>query len=533
QVQLEADGSFSFAFDVPASATAFSQPAIFTIRNHVDMADRSQDAKVRIAFASSSPTGPDPEGPGDGDDHEAPDPPSTPGTSLSISPSMLNPAVENTIVISGSGYTGPGAANGVYVLVGSSAHWQPGTPPPADGWIVSAWVTPSAISGGAFSRTLTIPAGAMVLGGSYGVGTSAAHGLSVTDRSLDRWAPIGLDSMAVATVATTPQRTAAPTPPATTGVRLIGSGTPTSGGTVTITASGFESNEQGVLVVVYSTPVVLGTADADATGTVTWTGKLPKGLTGKHTLTLQGSVNRGLELQIAAAAPRAITGCVAESVELTWGFKEAWRSYVSGTIAHGQWEVADGATYQTPNFGWQGTGSVNPSTLEGLLEFEGSIRFTGHDGVLDTKVIDPRIELDGDRATLLFDVEGENRAGEAVTQADVHFADLDLAAVEPTLEDGVLTIADIPAVLTAAGGEALSYAAGEPLDPITIVVGLGADCALGVPTPVATSGDDAAEITPISAGPDLAWLWWVLGAIALAIIVAIVVVVLRRRGAAE
>lgn len=99
------------------------------------------------------------------------------------------------------------------------------------------------------------------------------------------------------------ERTPAPTPPATTGVTVV---TPESeiveGGEIEITASGFQPNEDRILVVIYSDPIVLDkNAKADANGVVRWIGKLPKGLTGKHTITLQGSINVGKEIVISAA----------------------------------------------------------------------------------------------------------------------------------------------------------------------------------------------------------------------------------------
>lgn len=97
------------------------------------------------------------------------------------------------------------------------------------------------------------------------------------------------------------KRTPAATPPATTGVTVL---TPAdrliAGGRIEIEASGFEPNEEGVLVVLYSKPVVLDeSATADASGVVRWTGKLPEDLSGEHTLTLQGSTDAGAVIDIA------------------------------------------------------------------------------------------------------------------------------------------------------------------------------------------------------------------------------------------
>src|SRR5690606_23738697 len=124
-----------------------------------------------------------------------------------------------------------------------------------------------------------------------------------------------------------------------------------AGGQVTITADGFRPSETGISVVIYSEPTVLDrTATADANGRVTWTGTLPEGLTGTHTLTLQGSVDRGVVLEIPTAVSAVLTGCTVTDAELVWGYKESFRSYISGSIAHGEWTVADGAAYETPNF---------------------------------------------------------------------------------------------------------------------------------------------------------------------------------------
>src|SRR5690606_16003506 len=98
------------------------------------------------------------------------------------------------------------------------------------------------------------------------------------------------------------------------------------------------------------------------------------GLTGSHTLTLQGSVDRGIELTIAERMLRMAAGCVADAATLSWGFKEAFRSYISGAIANGEWTVADGASYETPAFGWSdGEGSYDGTSAEGLIAFTGSV----------------------------------------------------------------------------------------------------------------------------------------------------------------
>lgn len=96
------------------------------------------------------------------------------------------------------------------------------------------------------------------------------------------------------------KRTPAATAPATTGVRVLTPATKLkAGGRIEIQADGFDANDEGVLVVLYSDPVVLDEeATADANGRVTWSGTLPKDLTGEHVITLQGSTDAGAVIEI-------------------------------------------------------------------------------------------------------------------------------------------------------------------------------------------------------------------------------------------
>ncbi len=523
--------TFSVEMDLPASfgehecadaADGGEQCGVFVRLYHAFSESNTDnpylyDQFVPVTFAAV-------DGGGGGGGGGTPTDPGTPASvALSVSPSTVNPTVSNSLTVSGRGYTGAGAANGVYVVVGSSSTWQPGSVPGSSGWIVSAWVPAPALSGGAFTTTLTIPANAMSLGGDYGVGTFAAHGLSVTNRTLDAWAPLTLDTFAVASTGSTGGPAA--TPPSNSGITIVSGGT-TEGGEVTATADGFQPNEDGILVVVYSDPIVLAedvTADAD--GVVTWSGRLPSGLTGEHTLTFQGSVDRGVVLDITAADA---VGCPVDAAALSWGFKESFRAYIDGSIANGEWTVADGATYETPNFGWttEEGGFAAEGTLADLA-FDGSVRFTGHGGALDTTIANPRIVLEGDTGILFLDVTGTTQEGDEVSAIGIEFAALDVAAAE-VIEGESLTLAGIPATLTESGAAAFgTYEAGSELDPVTLVVAVGADCA----EPVATT-DDGAEVDaePASASSPLPWV--IGGLVVLAVLVAILVAVLLRRRAA-
>lgn len=98
----------------------------------------------------------------------------------------------------------------------------------------------------------------------------------------------------------TPKRTPKDSAPTKSGITIL---TPADklvpGGEIEFEATGFTPGERGILVVMYSKPVVLDeNAGANAQGTVRWIGKLPKELTGTHTITLQGSVDRGAVVKL-------------------------------------------------------------------------------------------------------------------------------------------------------------------------------------------------------------------------------------------
>ena len=321
------------------------------------------------------------------------------------------------------------------------------------------------------------------------------------------------------------------TPPSTEGIE-IESTEITSGDMVAISASGFKPNEEGVRVVVYSSPVVLADdVKADAAGVVSWSGVLPSNLTGEHTLTFQGSVNRGVVLTIAeAVTTTTATTCPVTDATLTWGFKESFRSYISGSIANGEWTVTDGATYEVPNFGWAaGTGNYDSTTSQGELAFTGAIQFTGHDGALDTTVSNPQIRfVDENTAVVLLDIAGETQDGASVDQTAVEFVELDLSAATVTNENGTVSITDAPATLTAAGESAFgTYEAGEAFDGVSVEFSTPA-CA----APVATDEPVAEDEPAAGEGFPMWLLWLIIGLVVLAAIITVIVLVVRRRNAA-
>ena len=150
-------------------------------------------------------------------------------------------------------------------------------------------------------------------------------------------------------------------------------------------------------------------------------------LLGTFTLVFIGSdVAKGAVLSIPDRSV-AEGMCLVDPASLTWGFKDSFLAYIDSTIANGEWTV-NGVEDNAGTFTWAaGTGAIDPATGIGTVKFTGSIRFTGHDGALDTTVSNPVIELSADGAYVLLDVSGDTQDGSSVAASGVRFAKLDCA----------------------------------------------------------------------------------------------------------
>ncbi|MFF8817332.1 HtaA domain-containing protein [Leucobacter sp. NPDC015123] len=104
------------------------------------------------------------------------------------------------------------------------------------------------------------------------------------------------------------KRVAAATPPTTEGLTIVTDKDKlVPGARIEIQAAGFDPEDEGVLVVLYSDPIVLDEeATADKFGVVHWTGKLPDDIQpGAHVLTLQGSTDVGAKITILPKGAKA------------------------------------------------------------------------------------------------------------------------------------------------------------------------------------------------------------------------------------
>ncbi|GAB3149902.1 hypothetical protein GCM10027058_13120 [Microbacterium neimengense] len=228
--------------------------------------------------------------------------------------------------------------------------------------------------------------------------------------------------------------------------------------------------------------------------------------------------------------------CAVTGGSLTWGFKESFRSYISGTIAKGSWEPVDGASYATPAFSWPATGgSVDPVTGEGSVSFGGGVRFTGHNGLLDTTIAQPTLVIDSSGAHLLLDVSGlsmEDALAGATDRvhsaAQVDFVALDLAAAAPTTTDTGMSATEVPTAVTADGyAQFGNYETGTAFDPISFDVTFACadpepESAVSVPESTPAAETAAAET------PAPVWLWGI-GAAFAAVAAAATVIIARLR----
>lgn len=172
------------------------------------------------------------------------------------------------------------------------------------------------------------------------------------------------------------------------------------------------------------------------------------------------------------------------SSTLTWGFKESFRSYISGTIANGDWSVSDGASYETPEFTWTGaSGVIDADTVTGEIAFEGAVHFNGHGGILESTIENPVLRFDGpDQAVLLLDITSLSMEDALAGNTDAVLEVTAVPFVSLSLADGEFSVSDdgsaiigvgIPTAITEEGFEAFgNYPAGTEFDPISFDITL-------------------------------------------------------------
>ncbi|WP_327356536.1 HtaA domain-containing protein [Streptomyces sp. NBC_01304] len=182
----------------------------------------------------------------------------------------------------------------------------------------------------------------------------------------------------------------------------------------------------------------------------------------------------------AAAADRTVQGG-----RLDWGIKSSFQSYVTGPIAKGSYTLQGGAaTAGGSLFRFHSaTGSYSPDSGAFDAAFSGGVRFTGHkkaDGTneLDLTVSRPHVKISGGSGTLYADMVSKDKGtGKVTSTAQVPLAALNLSGINMKGGSGPIALTNIPATLTSQGAKAFAgyYAAGTPLDPVSLSTDLAAD----------------------------------------------------------
>ncbi|MCI1964421.1 MAG: HtaA domain-containing protein [Ancrocorticia sp.] len=162
---------------------------------------------------------------------------------------------------------------------------------------------------------------------------------------------------------------------------------------------------------------------------------------------------------------------------LTWGLKASFINYLTSKIANGTVTATDGAAL--PN----GQQSAADYTLapgqqfgEGTpdeVQFQGTVQYTGHDGVLDVTLSDPVIDFSANVLKVTVssrEFAGATTLGDLVNYGEIAFASLTGLKATPG-EDG-MAISVSSAKLTEEGAQAFAgfYKEGEALDVPTAVL---------------------------------------------------------------
>ncbi|MFC9426236.1 HtaA domain-containing protein [Streptomyces sp. NPDC056987] len=242
----------------------------------------------------------------------------------------------------------------------------------------------------------------------------------------------------------------------------------------------------------------------------------------------------------AGASPGAF-----QDAAVDWGVRRTYREYVTGSIARGGWTLGDGAQDGGALFrfpGGKGSYDAEKGTLD--AEFAGSVRFTGTR--LDLTLRKVAVVVKDGKGTLSADVVDAAEGSPPRKAVPL----ITFAARDFTPEDGLATLTEAPAKLTAQGAESFGslYPAGTEMDPVSLAVtvdakaklpalpDLGSDATAPAPTPspagTESTAPGAAASSKASSSSVGAGTYAAIGAGVAVAAGAAVLVVRRRRAAA-
>ena len=182
------------------------------------------------------------------------------------------------------------------------------------------------------------------------------------------------------------------------------------------------------------------------------------------------TVTKQVPVKAANKAPAASTDGKVASADLGWGVRDSFRNYIRGGIANGSWDL-NGTTYSNNAFQWaKGTGSFKDG--KGSISFTGSVHFTGHHGILDTTISNPRLEINGKTAVLYATVVGNDMDGKSHNYGEVALLNVDVNGLQ--VSGDKISISGAGTTITAEGAKAFAgfYEAGKDMAPLSLSASL-------------------------------------------------------------
>lgn len=200
-------------------------------------------------------------------------------------------------------------------------------------------------------------------------------------------------------------------------------------------------------------------------------------------------VTRTREVQEQGASDGTI-----KSANLGWGVRDSFRNYVRGGIANGSWEL-NGTSYSSDAFNWSnGTGTFKGG--KGSISFSGSVRFTGHHGILDTTIANPRLEINGNSGTLYATMNSNDPSGKATNYGEVALLKVDLSGLQSSAD--AVSVNGAATTLTAEGAKAFAgfYDAGKDMAPLSFSAAInGAKTTTKTVTETVYEGEGCGPVT--------------------------------------
>ncbi|OKL46752.1 hypothetical protein BSR28_04710 [Boudabousia liubingyangii] len=155
------------------------------------------------------------------------------------------------------------------------------------------------------------------------------------------------------------------------------------------------------------------------------------------------------------------------SGSLNWGVRQSFTTYIRG-LAKGGWDLGGGATWTGSAFNFPvASGIYNSQTGKGQIRYSGTVHFNGHGGILNLKIANPTLVINGRSGQLYATVFSNDMQGKGTDYGRVLLANVSLSSVNA--KGGKLNLSSASVNLTAEGAKAFAgfYQPGEKLDNLS------------------------------------------------------------------